>query len=94
MPTKSPFNANASYEEATKLPKECAVRNIINTSVQDGKMSLNNESDLAVLEECFNRESSLQAPRKSITKPLAAKIKKLKERRGYVTRPVQLCLSL
>ena len=79
MPKKSPFNPDASYEELRFHPKEMSVRAIVNSSVDDGKLTIKLDNDLATLEEALKREASSAEPRKGILTPLTAKIKKLKK---------------
>lgn len=80
MSKKSPFNPVASYEELQKLPKEKAVRSIVDSSIIEGKQCLSKQTDLEIIEEALRRERGLkEEPRRGIITPLRAKIKKLKK---------------
>lgn len=73
--SESPFNPNAIPGKETA--EERAVRFIINTSVDDGKRSIKTNKSIPVLREALKRERT-GTNRTSITKPLVARIKKLK----------------
>lgn len=82
------FNPSADYEASKNLPKERAVRSILNTSISDGKLSLKGCDDIQVLEECIKREEGREAPRAGILKPLSSKLAKLKQSKGELSMVV------
>ncbi|MGJ8674030.1 hypothetical protein [Rubritalea sp.] len=83
------FNPTADYETAQVLPKERAVRSILNTSVDDGKINLKSCDDIQVLEEAIKREDAKEKDaRKGILQPLRSKLAKLKKTKGELAMVV------